>query len=93
MQDYDIIALSNQRGAVNMLSNESVLKAFINGEYAKNANLTSVGDCLINYRTIIARKENGNISISSRKYSPTTSKIQNKLRNMVVNYNEYDIGW
>lgn len=44
-------------------------------------NLRIEGDNLVNYSTIIAKRElNGGIVLNKKKYSRTTSKIQNYIR-------------
>lgn len=45
-------------------------------------NLRIEGDKLVNYSTIIAKRDvNGNIILNNHKYSRTTSKIQSYIKN------------
>ena len=44
-------------------------------------NLTIEGNKLFNYNTIIAQYENGTLYINTTKYSMTTTRIQNLLKN------------
>lgn len=73
------------------MSNEKVIKAFINKQTSKTPNrpfmwggygctLQSDGCNLINYSTVIARWVNGMVELNEGHYSQTTSKIQSQLK-------------
>lgn len=87
-----------------MMSNEAVIRAFLgrsgahtptrnitNGIYTyKGQTLATDGKKLVNYSTIIAKWIGDNlIELNTHKYSVTTSKIQNKIRQLAT---EYGIG-
>ena len=55
----------------------------------KCGNLKIIGDYLINYSTVIAQRVENGIKLNTRKYSRTTSVIQNTIRrecNVVEEY-------
>lgn len=76
------------------MSNEKVIQLFLNREKGhtpsryilgdwgmyKGQTLTSNGDTLINYNTKIAEWKGDTLYLNNKKYSITTSKIQNKIR-------------
>lgn len=66
------------------MNTTELLKAFNKGErkgQASQGRIRIEGDYLMNYNTIIARRnEKGEIELNNRKYSMTTSKLQNKIR-------------
>ena len=71
------------------MTNIELIKAFnrgytyggSGGRLHGNYNLRIEGDNLVNYSTIIAKRElNGGIVLNKKKYSRTTSKIQNYIR-------------
>lgn len=65
---------------MRMTTNEQILKAFVNGKTSgKVGNLTIEGTKLFNYGTLIASVEDCGFIVNRTKYSPTTSRIQNKL--------------
>jgi len=78
------------------MKNEKVIEKFLERENAKTGlrtifdgvyeyqgrTLTSTGNKLINYSTIIAYFENDTLYLNTRKYSVTTSKIQNTIRRL-----------
>lgn len=72
---------------VTEATGDEVISAFVNGtKSARTANLmvtkNNHGRVLINYETPIAFISNdGKAFVSSTKYSVTTSKFQNKIRN------------
>ena len=82
------------------MNNETVLRAFLshskahtptriitNGIYQyKGQTLTTDGEKLWNYNTIIAFWQNNKIFMDTHKYSVTTTKIQNKLRQLIDEY-------
>lgn len=47
----------------------------------RGASLTSTGDKLISYETVVAEWRNGSVAITPIKYSATTSKQCGMLRN------------
>lgn len=78
------------------MNNEQVIKAFLHHEKAhtptriilngvyeyKGRTLESTGDKLINYSTVIAQWKDSRLYINTKKYSVTTSKIQNKIKEL-----------
>ena len=78
------------------MKNEKVIEKFLEREQAKTGlrtifdgvyeysgrTLQTDGNKLINYSTIIAYFEEDKLYLNTRKYSVTTSKIQNKLREL-----------
>lgn len=87
------------------MSNETVLRRFLehqtghtatrnitNGVYTyQGRTLATDGLKLINYSTVIARHINNNVvEINVKKYSVTTTKIQNKLIRLAKEYG-YDV--
>lgn len=87
------------------MSNETVLRRFLehqtghtatrnitNGVYTyQGRTLATDGLKLVNYSTIIARHINNNVvEINVKKYSVTTTKIQNKLIRLAKEYG-YDV--
>ena len=49
-----------------------------------------IGDILYSYRTPIAKRTNDGIILNKRKYSSTTSKLQNYIRNYTNVIDEVD---
>ena len=87
------------------MSNETVIRRFLeykkghtatrnitNGVYTyRGQTLRSNGLKLVNYSTVIARHISNNVvEINVKKYSVTTTKIQNKLIGLAKEYG-YDI--
>lgn len=87
------------------MSNETVLRRFLehqmghtatrnitNGVYTyQGQTLATDGLKLVNYSTIIARHVRANVvEINVKKYSVTTTKIQNKLKQLAKEYG-YDV--
>ncbi len=82
------------------MNNVNVIKRFLEGEsgqtnlrqilngvfYYKGRTLTTNGQELVNYSTVIAYKEGKNLYLNSGKYSVTTSKIQRQLENLAKEY-------
>lgn len=81
-----------------MARNIDVIQTFINGgQKVKTKNLKIDGDKLLNYQTIIAKRDfkNGDyiFTINSTKYSRSTSTIQNQLVRLIPKSkirNEFD---
>lgn len=74
------------------MKNIEVIRTFVNGgTKAKTKNLHIDGDKLINYNTCIAVRKSGNIVINNKKYSVTTSKIQNMLRREIPSYKVQEV--
>ena len=72
------IIKSFMRGATN---GHTPTRDITNGCYTyKGTTLSIAGDKLINYATIIAIREGNTIKLNNKKYSSTTSKIQNQIR-------------
>lgn len=63
------------------MTNQETMKKFIQGESGKSLNMTSTGDRLFSYQTVIAERIDNHIYINSTKYSPTTSKQTTQLTN------------
>lgn len=74
--------------------NRGAKKGGSGGRLYGDYNLRIEGDNLVNYSTIIAkREENGAIILNAHKYSRTTSKIQNYIRsyaNVILELDEDD---
>lgn len=90
--------MSNEKVLISFLNREKAqtsLRTITNGVYQyKGRTLTTNGDKLINYNTIIAFWEDDKLHIDTHKYSSTTSHIQNKLKRLaeergidIVEYN------
>ena len=78
------------------MTNKEFIKYWNNGATGgRSGHLRIEGENLINYDTIIATKVEGGISLNSRYYSNTTSKIQNLIRGIcnVVEEYEDDRSW
>lgn len=86
------------------MSIEEVVKGFNKGLTKGNASGGRVrieGDKLINFDTVIAIRTDKGIKLNARKYSRTTSKLQNKIRyycNVIEEYQGadaiiYSYGW
>ena len=58
------------------------------GDYVSTLWTTYEGNtlALINYRTVIAKWHNNKIILNTKKYSSTTSKIQNKIEQVCEEY-------
>lgn len=83
------------------MSNENVIKNFLEGYQAKTPlrnivngyymykgrTLYTKENELINYSTRIAYIENDTLYINVKKYSNTTSKIQSKIKTLANKYN------
>ena len=87
------------------MSNETIIRRFlehqtghtatrniINGVYTyRGQTLATDGLKLVNYSTVIARHIRANVvEINVKKYSVTTTKIQNKLKQLAKEYG-YDV--
>lgn len=82
------------------MSNEKVIRAFLNGYQAqtplrniingyysyKGRTLYTQGNKLVNYSTNMARLEEGVVYINKNKYSSTTSKIQTMIKGLASQY-------
>ena len=71
------------------MSNKDVIENYFNFMEGRsyNGNLYISGDKLINYSTPLVVYYNGTYTINTKKYSPTTSKIQFYIKNYVKNHN------
>ena len=71
------------------MSNQKVIENYFNFLQGRsyNGNLFTSGDKLINYYTPLVVYYNGTFTINTKKYSPTTSKIQFYIREYVKNHN------
>ena len=87
------------------MSNETIIRRFLehqtghtatrnimNGVYTyRGQTLSTDGLKLVNYSTVIARHIKANVvEINVKKYSVTTTKIQNKLKQLAKEYG-YDV--
>ena len=68
------------------MTNENVIREFKRGATKGMAcHLYIKGNELINYSTVLAfRDENGGFHVNTRKYSSTTSKIQNYILSILA---------
>ena len=72
---------------LNKESGHTPTREIVNGIYAyKGQTLRSNGLELINYSTRIAYHEDDKLFLNVHKYSVTTSKIQNKLKQLAKEY-------
>lgn len=63
------------------MKNVDVIKGFVNGgKVGKGNSVSSTGDKLFSYSTIIAERIDGKVYVNPTKYSVTTSKAQGYLR-------------
>lgn len=62
------------------MTNAQVIRAFAFGNKARSGSLTSTGDKLFSYNTVIAEFKDDTLYINVTKYSVTTSKHQHQLR-------------
>lgn len=69
------------------MTNAQVIQAFAFGNKAHSGSLTSTGDKLFSYNTIIAEFKNNTLYINATKYSVTTSKHQHQLRRTFESWN------
>lgn len=87
--------LTNQKEMVLMhMTTQEIVNEFTNGAtegVASGGRLTIQGDKLVNYSTVIAQRlDDGSYVINVTKYSPTTSKHQNRLKYALCRYDEVD---
>lgn len=81
------------------MSNETIITNFLNGHTQghtpirdiqngyytyKGSTLSIDGDNLINYSTIIAKRDGNTILLNEKKYSTTTSKIQSMIKRIAL---------
>jgi hypothetical protein len=71
--------LPNKLWRKRKMRNSQVIAAFLDGKRAKTKHLSTDGNFLNNYSTVIAKWEHGGIKVNVKKYSQTTSTIQNAL--------------
>lgn len=78
--------MSNEKVILSFLNREKAqtsLRDIVNGVYIyKGRTLTTDGNKLINYNTIIAFWEDNKLHLDTHKYSQTTSKIQSKIKRL-----------
>lgn len=65
------------------MTNQDVLELFINKRSGHTLNLRTNGSELINYDTCIAKWVVNEIAIDLTKYSRTTTRIVNKLKELL----------
>lgn len=80
------------------MSNEKVIKEFLNGNQAKTQKREILNGCytyegrtlwtkdniLVNYSTNMARLEGNKLYLNVKKYSVTTSKIQSMIKRLAT---------
>lgn len=80
------------------MTNEKVIRSFLKHQEGHTPKRRTIdGDNistlwtreneLINYRTVIAKWEGNTIKLNTKKYSSTTSKIQNMIERICEEYN------
>ena len=71
------------------MRNQDVIENYFNFMLGRssNGNLYISDNKLINYSTPLVVYYNGTYTINTKKYSPTTSKIQFYIKNYVKNHN------
>ena len=71
------------------MKNQDVIENYFNFMQGRssNGNLFTSGDKLINYSTPLVVYYNGTFTINTKKYSPTTSKIQTYIKNYIKSHN------
>lgn len=62
------------------MTNKQVCEKFLKGEKGRSLNMTSTGDKLFSYNTVMAEWIDGKMVFNGTKYSRTTSKQVNWLR-------------
>ena len=73
------------------MSNLEFIRAFASGKSSGNySNLHIIGNKLVNYGTTIAERIEGGISLNIRKYSRSTTNIQNLIRRNTRVVAEYE---
>lgn len=73
------------------MSNEELIRKFRDGAIKGiSSHLYIKGNELINYSTVIAYRCNGKFYLNNRKYSRSTSKIQNYCRSILDIAEEYE---
>ena len=66
-----------------MVSNTEVVLAFRDGKLAKSKSMTSLGDKLLSYGTVICEKYNDKYYYNNTKYSNSTSKHQSIVKGLI----------
>ena len=74
---YNVITI--KKGGYSM-TNRQVGQVFLKKGKGKSLNMTSTGDKLFSYNTVIAEWIDGKLVFNTTKYSRTTSKQTNWLR-------------
>jgi len=71
---------------LNKEKNKTCLRDIVNGYYIyKGRTLTTDGSILVNYSTVIASwNQDGSINLNMKKYSVTTSKIQQLIKRLAT---------
>ena len=82
------------------MTNIEIIKSFANGATSGHTSkspyygdiyiVSIVGNILFSYRTPIAKRTNEGIILNKRKYSSTTSKLQNYIRTYTNVIDEVD---
>lgn len=62
------------------MTNQQVGERFLKGEKGKSLNMTSTGDKLFSYNTVIVQWVDDKMVFNSTKYSQTTSKQTNWIK-------------
>lgn len=80
------------------MTNKQVGEMFLQGKDGKSLNMTSIGGKLYSYNTVIVQWVGGKLVFNSTKYSRTTSKQTNWIKqhcdmvtNKFVPINTYDL--
>lgn len=69
------------------MRNEEVVRNFVAGASGgQGSNLYIAGNKLVNYRTVIAKRQGSKVLINKKHYSKTTSTHQNRLKRFSRNY-------
>lgn len=72
------------------MKNIDLIRKFAQGAmYGTGSNLYIAGNDLVNYKTIIASRVPGGVRLNARRYSRTTSRVQNMIRKECNIISEY----
>ena len=66
-----------------MVNNAKVVLAFKDGKLAKSKSMTSLGDKLLSYGTVICEKCNDKYYYNNTHYSNSTSKHQSIVKSLI----------
>ena len=72
------------------MKNIDLIRKFAQGAvHGSGSNLYIDGSDLVNYRTVIASRVPGGVKLNARRYSATTSRVQNMIRRECNVISEY----